>query len=346
VTELAPEEVAAALGLGTRYDAWLEDLASFAPLAEPARLPDAERAAALLRRLGCPGEVVRDTAATLFSPAQDAARSWLLERCHRRLLATMGDAGATRGEWPQLPRRLGTAGRCFHLHVFLATLHATRAWHAERDVPEEVSWATLADLGRHTARHLRMTGTSGIDEPWWTTLHLRAILFELGRLQYVNFRLGIGPEHPTPWMGSKEAGALGEGFRAGDHTVGVHIPGGEPLDPERCEASMRAARRFFDSRFPVPTRRVATCSSWLLDEQLAALLPAGSNIVAFGRSFHLVPGWWEGDDEVLNFVFERVRPSLGDLPQRTSLERAVVAHLRNGGHFHWRTGWRDLPEAG
>lgn len=70
----------------------------------------------------------------------------------------------------------------------------------------------------------------------------------------------------------------------------VHIPGAVPLDPEVCEDSYGRAQEFFDTYFPSPVRRVAVCSSWLLDDQLAEYLPATANIVRFQRAFHLVPG--------------------------------------------------------
>jgi len=49
----------------------------------------------------------------------------------------------------------------------------------------------------------------------------------------------------------------------------------------------------------------------------------------------------------LKFVFDRpptpLRPGdLDALPQRTSLQRALVAHLRSGGHWWTRVGWCDL----
>jgi hypothetical protein len=34
--------------------------------------------------------------------------------------------------------------------------------------------------------------------------------------------------------------------------------------------------------------------------------------------------------------------ALDDLPQRTTLERAIVAHLRAGGHWRARTGWFEF----
>jgi hypothetical protein len=263
----------------------------------------------------------------------------------RRLADGMGDPTVDDGLWPRLPAALGVAGRCFYLHLYLAALPGVRTWHAAHDVPDDVSWATLADLGRHVAIHRLVTGTTGIDEPWWMTLHLRGLLLELGRLQYIAYQVGIGPQHPPGWLEPEEAEKLGDGFRTGDPTLAVHIPAGGRLDPAACEASYAQAKRFYDARWPSPTRRVATCSSWLLDDQLADYLPPESNILAFARPYHLTSTWIDGDANVLDFVFfKRGRDpgAQGPGPPRTPVERAVVDHLAGGGHFRWRTGWRDL----
>jgi hypothetical protein len=184
-----------------------------------------------------------------------------------------------------------------------------------------------------------------VDEPWWVTLHVRCVVFEVGRLQYAPFRLGRGPENPPTWYTPAEADRRGQGFRAGDAALSVHIPGGSPLTPESCRASLRDARTFFDELLPVHGRRLAICSSWLLDDQLETMLPAQSNIVAFQRSFNLVPGWVDGDHGVRTFAFRDVSSPPDQLPVHTSLQWAVADHLRRGEHFHWRTGWQDLPEA-
>jgi hypothetical protein len=55
-----------------------------------------------------------------------------------------------------------------------------------------------------------------------------------------------------------------------------------------------------------------------------------------------VAGGSDGDRAVFEFVFRRVRPSLDELPQRTTLERAVVTHLRSGRHWQSRLGWIAL----
>lgn len=339
-------EVADALGLGDPYGPLLEDLEQAQPGERPIALPPAGKAAEWLARLGCPPEVVADAVATLPDPRRDPERRWLVERVGERLVETMGDPGAPRIPAPQLPPELGVAGGCFWIHVFLAVMPETLAWHAARGLPEEVSWATLADLGRHSALHRETTGRSGVDEPWWMTLHLRAILFELGRLQFVTYDQFSGPEQPSPWMAEEEGAALGEGFRPGDPALSVHIPGGEPLTPESCEDSYRRARAFFDTFFPVRTRRVAVCSSWLLDEELDASLRPGSNVVTFRQAFHLVEGARRADSDVLWFVFKRRGPDIEALEERTSMQRAFAARLRAGGHFSCRSGWRDLPPAG
>jgi len=184
-----------------------------------------------------------------------------------------------------------------------------------------------------------------VDAAWWLTLSLRAEIFELGRLQFNWFHLGI--EHGRQWWyPAEEAARRGVGFRPGDVCTGIHIPESGPMTPAACDDSFSRAKGFFAEYFPLSDqpRRLATCWSWLLDDQLADWLPADSNIVAFQRRFELVPGWVEDDAGMLGFVF-RVPDPLGHLDtlaQRTALQRAAVAHLRSGGHWRARSGWVDL----
>ena len=84
------------------------------------------------------------------------------------------------------------------------------------------------------------------------------------------------------------------------------------------------------------------CYSWLLDDQLAEYLDERSNIIRFQRRFRIVGEGSNGDAEILRFVFKRIAPDIDELPQRTKLERAIVAHLRAGRHWRNRTGWLPL----
>jgi hypothetical protein len=131
-------------------------------------------------------------------------------------------------------------------------------------------------------------------------------------------------------------------FEQGDLALDLHIPEQGPLTPPACDRSLRWARDFFPQHFSDERYGVAICTSWLLDDQLASYLEPDSNIMRFQHRFNLLPGGGDGDDDVLRFVFRRVSPALKELPQRTSLERAVVGHLQAGHHWKVRTGWLDL----
>jgi hypothetical protein len=212
-------------------------------------------------------------------------------------------------------------------------------------VPPGLARAALNDVARHAAIHRSVHGLTGMEAAWWVTLCLRGEIVDLGRLQYNRFTLGVGPESP-PWYGDEEAATLGPGFRRGDACLGIHIPGGSPLDSQSVDESLALAARFFETYFPTSHRRLATCLSWLLDPQLAEYLGEGSNIISFQRRFELVPAVWPGDEDVLQFVFrvpDLEHVDLAKLPQRTTMERAAVRHLRDGRHFFVRTGWLDLP---
>lgn len=337
------QDVAAALALDDRFRAWLDEVGGLdgEEASEPGTTLRPEPMAALLRRVGCSDAAVEDACGTLPSPRRDGARWQLLQRSRLRLAATIGDIDAVVGRWPSLPEHLGVAGRCFPLHLFAAALPAARAFHADRGVPDEVSWATLADLGRHEAIHRRMHGTTGVDVPSWMLGHLRGLLLEVGGLQYAPYRVG-GPGSPDPWYGPSDEASRRVGLRPGDMSVGLHIPTGAALDDGAVTASLTRAAQLLDVAFPAPHRRVLTCSSWLLDDQLAGLLGADSRIVGFARSWTLAPGWVEADSAVLGFAFGKqgIEPSRNRA--RTRLQRAVLDHLDAGGHFRWRTGWREL----
>jgi hypothetical protein len=207
---------------------------------------------------------------------------------------------------------------CFHdpadrahpsVAPFLARVDEARALHAARGLTDEESWETLQDLPRHAHLDRLVHGTPGLRTGWWVELAFSGRLFQLGRLQF-----------------EPRAGFLS-----------VHIPEeGGPLTPAACDASFARARAVF------PDASEARCRSWLLDPQLAELLPATSNIVAFQRRFELLEPGENEDARVLEFVFHTLEPDLDRLPQQTSLQRAIVGHLRAGGHFAGPTGTLEL----
>jgi hypothetical protein len=334
-------EAALELGLDDSHADWLATLDRSGDQGPDPPL-HSERDGEVLERLGVIDE---DAAAVLVSQRgldRSPGLSWLLRRCRQQILAHLGDPGAPLPGLPQLPAALGQSGRCFPAHLFLATLPCTLRWHQLRGIPPAVSWATFADLSRQMEIYRSVHGITGVDEPWWLMLHLRGLLYEFGRLQYNLLRIGAGAQSPSSWYDDKQVGDLGVGFRSGDDALGVHIPDGGPLTPDACADSMKRGGEFFRRFFPSPTRQLAICESWLLDDQLSYYLPADSNIIGFQRRFTLAPGWKPGDQDVAQFIFRRAVADLGDVPQRTTLQRAIMSHIRTGGHWRVRCGWLRL----
>lgn len=261
-----------------------------------------------LERLGVPLRAIDEILAAGPPPGE------FVERQARVLLADMGGFEPL-PEWPPPPDPWA------YVWVFLAVLPAVREYHRARGIDDAVSWATLSDLGRAIGRDRDLYG-GGFHTHWWLALHFRGGIYELGRLQ---FNRGHPKRSPAKWG------------------LGVHIPEAGPLAADACDASFAAARSFFRRHFPDEPYELAHCVSWLLDPQLAEYLPPDSNIVRFARRFELIPELHDGDADVIRFVFHRQWPTdLDQLPRRTTVERAIVDHLRAGNHWHVRAGSFEL----
>jgi hypothetical protein len=304
------ESVRQRLQLGEEYDEWLAELDRIG-LADPPLIPltheDTHR---LLERLGFAAEVTRGALAARIVPGEHPELWWLLERCHHAVVRGLGPEAP---QWaiPWLPDELGARGRFFQLHALLPGVSLLRDWHARRGIADDVTWATLQDLGRGVAIHRATYGVGGLDKASWLTHHFHGELYELGRLQYE-----LQPD-----------------------ALGLHIPASGPLTPQVCDDSLALARAFVAAHFPDPARHRVVCTSWLLDEQLADYLPADSNIMRFQRRFTLDEAAIVDDHEPLRFVFRRVPADLGELPRDTTLQRALLDHLERGGRWRIRTGW-------
>jgi hypothetical protein len=179
-----------------------------------------------------------------------------------------------------------------------ARLPDVRAKHAALELTDDESWATLRDIFR--AHEVR--GEEPFADVEWIERVWSGRIAELGRLQFED---------------------------VGDGVVSVHIPEAGPLTPALCDTSFARARQIF------PGHDTASCRSWLLDPQLADVLPLDSNIVRFQRRFELTGEGEDGNADVLRFVFHTFDPDLDRLTPRTTLECALVDRMRAGGR--WRT---------
>ncbi|MER7701425.1 acyltransferase domain-containing protein [Kitasatospora sp. NPDC097605] len=292
-------------------------------LPEDPYLPADEELAEALLALAVPFEEVNGLLAARAGLARDAGLRALFEEAlhtQARAVGTLGEPSGLDRDWPA-----GVAdGAGLATLLFVALAPCTRAHHRALGVPPEVTRSTLADLGRQLVVS-RWRGHAGLGNPRWLTLHFRGELFQLGRLQFQRRR---------PAGADAAAAAVG-----GEWSLQVHIPDHcGPLSPEACERALDRARAFFPRHFPGEPYRSAHVFSWLLDPQLAAYLPEGSNIIRFQRRFAPLvrpdqPPVPE-DPNPLRYVFGDVERPLESLPRDTAVQRALVDHLRAGGHWY------------
>ncbi len=207
---------------------------------------------------------------------------------------------------------------------FLQTLPDLRRFHRERGVPDEISRATLADLGRHLALHRRTHGEFGLETHWWLTAAWSGGLYHLGRLHFLLQQ----PREPVP------------GVEHGEWVIDVHIPETGPLRPDVVDASFEQARRFFATHFPERPARTATLTSWLLDPYLLDNVGPESNIARFGRRFTPYGTPWDDNGSTVYFVFStRDLDDLDRLPRNTALQRLVLDRIAAGGHWQVAHGY-------
>lgn len=317
---------------------WLATLGEqpAAAVADPVP-PTSAELAGRMKLLAVPEQDREQVCAGLPVPGRDRAVWEALVRCHQNLFADPDpEVSAAPPDWPGAPAALGSSGRYFYVHLFVLALPLALERQRRIGIPDDVVAATFADLGAKLTSYRLAHGTGGFDRQRWIVRHFRGTLHRLGRLQ---FERGLLDADAC----GGDAAATG-GPAHGDRILQVHIPEDGPLSRSACDASFAVAREFYARHFPGVRHRHATCSSWLLDRQLAGRLPEGSNILAFQRRFEAFGARPVCDDDVLEFVFHAPPGTAGlhRLPQETTLQRSLVRHLRAGGHWRMTHGWTTL----
>lgn len=130
----------------------------------------------------------------------------------------------------------------------------------------------------------------------------------------------------------------------GDDVLDVHIPAEQPLDPAACRQSLDDGLALLQTLYPAQTFRAFVCCSWLLDSQLAALLPPSANIVRFQRMFRLYPSS-HGEVQTFERVFGCTPGAAAALPTATRLQQACAQHIRRGGRFYEGGGYILINQA-
>jgi hypothetical protein len=208
-------------------------------------------------------------------------------------------------------------------------------FHDAHDVPRSQTWTLLADLPRHIDIYRAVHGVDGFEHLHWLGNHMRGLLYDMGRLQVQRERTNA-----FPWDEQAIRSTGFRGLQPDEVLLSVHIPGTGAMDVAACDISFGRALRdlprwFRDERYPA-----FVCFSWLLDPQLGEYLPPESNILRFQQRFEVFGTPFPEGGSTKTFIFKVPGDTPIDvLPQRTTLERAYVRHLRDGGEWYIRSGW-------
>lgn len=214
----------------------------------------------------------------------------------------------------------GIAGMC----VFAAGMYGTAKRLYAQGISKQVLLDTFCCLHRMAGEYRREFGYFGFDRGFWVWRQTCGTLVRLGTLEF----------EYLPALSEWAAGITG--LQAGLPVLSVHIPSAADLSREALDDSYQQARTFYrehpcmclkDGQVP----QGIICNSWLLSPTLRTLLKPNSGIRRFAEDFQLCHSEAESKG-CWHFLFmakDDVAPA--DLPENTSLQRSVKAHLMAGG---------------
>lgn len=201
------------------------------------------------------------------------------------------------------------------LKMYLHWLDDMRARYEALGIPEAAYQDNLKDIALWCEDFTAKTGKAGIAQWRWVGKSLRLELFRLGRLQFEPITL------------EEEIVHGGRIYPAGTPALSVHIPAGEPLDPDAALDSFRQAEAFFPRYFG-QTYPLFICYSWLMAPTLKEVLPPTSRILQFQSMFETV--YTRPNRQAEERVFGFLADDSHTYPEKTSLQRALKAYLLSG----------------
>lgn len=194
-------------------------------------------------------------------------------------------------------------------------------------IPEDIFRDNLKDFAIWCHHDLEQTGQPGFSHWRWVARSVRMNIIRLGRLQFERTLL-------------REDLHLGDKLiPAGTPVLCVHIPAGEPLDPDAVLASFQQAKTFFPRYFGIEYS-LLHCHTWLLAPALKELLPPESRILRFQALFQLYAE--EDSQQAEERVFGTLAEDPALYPEHTSLQRALKACLLSGHRVGVGAGVRLL----
>lgn len=282
---------------------------------------------------------------SLLSALPEAVR--LFKEIRRELFAEAEpDAFALADRFIPLAKEAALPLFTVQMLFFLTCVPAAKKNSVRVGLSEKVFRDTMLDLTWKLFETRDVFGVWGVHCAPWIVRILRLTCIALGRLQF-EFLQG-----EVPFCDGDRS------IAAGDPTIRVHIPSGDPAafpfagtpanpagPEERANAAPRArlsypdvrdsyaqAVSFYGKRFE-NTPIVFCCESWMLYPPVRALLPEG-NLRCFCDDYTVVRDRLDPlqDDRWRIFHMPNETP-IEDYPEENSLQRALKPYLLSGGRM-------------
>lgn len=254
----------------------------------------------------------------LHSRAEDAAFEGRVQECFRAYDRGDEDFGAYLKDFGEAE---GVAPEEMNLYIFLRLSERTWAYYQTKGIGEDVFYESFYSMTVCAQVCYDRRGIYGIDQNTyrrWQRYVIDGTLFRLGRLEFQLKELDYDVE------------VEGLSVPAGTTVLSVHIPRYLPLNEEDCEKAYARARAFFRKHYGME-QCVFFCASWLLHPWMQEVLPETSAIVRFQKKFRLTRVEQRVESAVAWIFPGYENRDISEFPTDTSLRRAAIRRIREGG---------------
>ena len=211
------------------------------------------------------------------------------------------------------------------LLVFICLSKRLREIYTEREIDLSIFHGSMLDLKYKLDECKVVKGVVGSFVAFWFNRFFNMERFALGRLEFEVDRFGQHYERE------------GHILTPDSKVINIHIPRTlTHLTPESCDEAFRMAREFFSDE--ITGECAFICHSWMLYPGNRYILPESTNVYKFMSRFDVFNSSDDPALEDLWRIFDTDEKNPDLLPQNTSMRRAYVGHLKNGGVIGWGHG--------
>ena len=211
------------------------------------------------------------------------------------------------------------------LLIFICLSKHLRELYIEREIDLSIFHNSMLDLKYKLDECKAVKGVVGSFVAFWFNRFYNLERFALGRLQFEVDEFG----HDYEWQGHC--------LTPKSKVINIHIPRTlTHLTDDSCDEAFRMAKEFFKDQ--VGEDAAFICHSWMLYPGNKRILPETTNVYKFMSRFIILASADDPGLADLWRIFDTDEKDPNLLPANTTMRRAYINHLKNGGIIGWGHG--------